>query len=159
MPGGHVDPGETLSTACVREIFEETGIKTEFQGILGFTEFQRRRWGLNDVYFLCLLKPLSFEIDLCQNEIEEAIWYDIDEYLKKDSSNPFFANLKRMIGFVSEAKKNDQFDVTELIKMDDPEKLMMLESVGHKVNLGKRKVEYNLIYPYFLKHYNRKHKL
>jgi ADP-ribose pyrophosphatase YjhB (NUDIX family) len=35
IPGGHVDLGETLSEACVRELFEETGLKAEVVRILG----------------------------------------------------------------------------------------------------------------------------
>mmetsp|Transcript_37402 Transcript_37402/g.60869 ORF Transcript_37402/g.60869 Transcript_37402/m.60869 type:complete len:270 (+) Transcript_37402:627-1436(+) len=36
MPGGLVDPGETLSQGAVREVVEETGVTCEFQSILGF---------------------------------------------------------------------------------------------------------------------------
>jgi 8-oxo-dGTP pyrophosphatase MutT (NUDIX family) len=34
-PGGAVDPGETLTTAAVRETIEEAGIEVELKGILG----------------------------------------------------------------------------------------------------------------------------
>lgn len=32
-PGGHVDPGETIMQAAIREAFEETGCKVELTGI------------------------------------------------------------------------------------------------------------------------------
>jgi phosphatase NudJ len=34
IPGGRVEPGETLATAAVREVFEETGVPIRLDGIL-----------------------------------------------------------------------------------------------------------------------------
>jgi len=36
IPGGLIDPGEDISEAAVREVFEETGIKTEYLSMLAF---------------------------------------------------------------------------------------------------------------------------
>lgn len=35
VPGGHVDLGETLAQACVRELYEETGLKAEVVRLVG----------------------------------------------------------------------------------------------------------------------------
>ena len=44
-----MDPGETIKIAAEREVLEETGIKTEFQGILGMREMLDFRYSASDI--------------------------------------------------------------------------------------------------------------
>lgn len=35
LPGGHVDPGETVAESCAREVLEETGLRVRVGRIIG----------------------------------------------------------------------------------------------------------------------------
>jgi 8-oxo-dGTP pyrophosphatase MutT (NUDIX family) len=35
LPGGHIDPGESAAEACVREVFEETGLTVRVTRLIG----------------------------------------------------------------------------------------------------------------------------
>lgn len=39
QPAGHVEPGETLQQAALREVMEETGWQVRLTGLLGLTHF------------------------------------------------------------------------------------------------------------------------
>ncbi|CAH1802471.1 unnamed protein product [Owenia fusiformis] len=96
FPGGHADRGEDLHEASTREVFEETGVKCEFESILSFRHQHNYRFGLSDWYFMCLLRPITQELNPCVREIAECRWMHIDEYLSMDDSevsdnNRYFA--------------------------------------------------------------------
>lgn len=153
-----VDAGEEIGEAVVREVFEETGIKAEYRGILGFTEMKKVKFGLNDLYFLCLLRPTSFEINKCEDEIEEAKWEDVDTFVQSESLMPFFTKLKQMVWYVDQAQKNgEDFAFLDLIKDVPKEELVLLESFKYEFNLGKKGREkvYNLNYPVFSRNFNK----
>ena len=38
LPGGLVEKNESIGDAAIREVWEETGVKTKFVSILGFRE-------------------------------------------------------------------------------------------------------------------------
>ena len=66
-----------MGSTAVRETLEETGIKTEFVGVLCYRHMHNYRWNCSDLYFICLLKPLTTEIAVDTNEIAACKWMDV----------------------------------------------------------------------------------
>ena len=89
LPGGALDPGEHIADAVVREVLEETGIRSEFLSLNCFRHWHGYRYGMSDIYFVCRLKPLSSEITIETSEISEALWMPLEEYLNHPDTHPF----------------------------------------------------------------------
>ena len=69
--------GEDIATAAVREVFEETGIECEFEGIVCFRHLTKYLFGMSDLYFVCKLKPLTSKITMQEEEIAKCEWIPV----------------------------------------------------------------------------------
>lgn len=104
LPGGHIELGEKISEAIVREVFEETGIRSEFVGLQGFGSKKFFRFGKSNIYFLCRLNALTEHIEIQDiDEIAEAKWCDVSEFVN-DANHSIFVreivkNLQHAQGF------------------------------------------------------------
>ena len=59
LPGGRIEAGETAEQAVVREVLEETGLRTKITGLVGVYSEPRRdpRWPTISICFL--LRPVG----------------------------------------------------------------------------------------------------
>lgn len=73
--------------AAIREVDEETGIKTVFHSLvcvrhaLGGPNRISFGFGCSDLYVVIALKPQTNEITKCEREIARCEWMDFDKYL------------------------------------------------------------------------------
>jgi 8-oxo-dGTP pyrophosphatase MutT (NUDIX family) len=95
LPGGALQPGEHLVDAVLREVLEETGVRAKFESLVCFRHWHGYRYGKSDIYFVCRLAPLSEEVTMQAEEIEECLWMPVDEYLTSDLVSPFNRRIVR----------------------------------------------------------------
>lgn len=108
FPGGVADIGEDIGDAAVRETFEETGIKSQFQSVLGFGEMHGTVFNQSGFYYICRLQPLTLEINKCPDEIEACEWMNIDDVLAMPETTPF---VRLMCQLVVQGMNNSFSDV------------------------------------------------
>lgn len=89
LPGGALQPGEHLVDAVLREVLEETGVQAKFESLVCFRHWHGYRYGKSDIYFVCRLSPLSQDLTMQAEEIEECFWMPVDEYFASDLVSAF----------------------------------------------------------------------
>jgi 8-oxo-dGTP diphosphatase len=89
LPGGALHAGENLAECAIREVLEETGVQTRFEALVCFRHWHGYRYGKSDIYFICRLSPLTHEVTIQEEEIEECFWMPVDEYFTSDQVHTF----------------------------------------------------------------------
>ncbi|CAF1074392.1 unnamed protein product [Rotaria magnacalcarata] len=92
LPGGALDIGEPIECGVEREVFEETGVRAHFRGVLAFTYDKNFRFEHGDVYFVCLMSLDENEKDQKINfdplEIAACQWMSLDEWANSPEKHP-----------------------------------------------------------------------
>lgn len=78
VPGGFIEPDETIEQAVVREVEEESGVTAAVQGILGVRNRCDPDVG-NSLYIVLLLHPLSGEPIPDGKEVDRAGYFTLPE--------------------------------------------------------------------------------
>ncbi len=95
LPGGALRQGEHLAEAVVREVFEETGVRTRFDALICFRHWHGYRFGKSDIYFVCRLHPLSREISIQEEEIADSLWMPVTDYMAAENVSAFNKSIVR----------------------------------------------------------------
>lgn len=79
QPAGHIDEGETIETAAVRETLEETGWRVSLKGLIGLYTYTAPQNGVCYYRFCFSAEALSKESDELDTDIIAAHWKSLDE--------------------------------------------------------------------------------
>ncbi|XP_008046382.1 nucleoside diphosphate-linked moiety X motif 6 isoform X2 [Carlito syrichta] len=91
--------GSSEGDTAVREVLEETGIKSEFRSLLSIRQQHTSpgAFGKSDMYIICRLKPYSFTINFCQHECLRCEWMDLSNLVKTENATPITSRVARLL--------------------------------------------------------------
>ena len=86
QPAGHVEVGEDVIAAAVRETLEETAWDVKITGFIGFSNARSPISGITYYRLVFLAEPLNFNDDAeLDNDINSAEWMTLEQI--RDPSN------------------------------------------------------------------------
>lgn len=91
---------------CYADIFHIL----EFKSILALRQQHDVFYRQSDLYFICRLNPLTFDLRPCPDEIDQCEWMKVERLLEMENSTPFV----KMICLLLLQGKNIGFDTIDM---------------------------------------------
>lgn len=88
-----------LGVTAVREVFEETGVRAEFRSLLSIRQQHNHpgAFGMSDMYIICRLSPLTYDINFCTQECLRCEWLDLAKLAQTNATTPITSRIARLL--------------------------------------------------------------
>jgi len=94
LPGGMLEHAQSLEDGVVREVWEETGVKTKLLKMVSLLNSHPYRFNKSNMYIVFHLEAQSFEIDIVDtHEIEKALWMPLNDFFAHEEMSDFQKDL------------------------------------------------------------------
>ena len=110
LPGGMLEPTQSLEEGVLREVWEETGIKAKLIKMVSLLNSHPFTFNKSNMYIVFQLEALSEEINVIDtHEIAFALWMPLDEFFAHEEMSQFQKDL------VKAALKHEGISLMEYI--------------------------------------------
>ena len=86
LPGGKLEPGESIIEGALREIKEETGFAVKLDGLVGVYQINYKNDNLPRFHFRFKASIISGKLKIQEGEILDAKWFTPKEILAMDET-------------------------------------------------------------------------
>eukprot|EP00026_Physarum_polycephalum_P011263 Phypoly_transcript_11470.p1 GENE.Phypoly_transcript_11470~~Phypoly_transcript_11470.p1 ORF type:complete len:320 (+),score=44.92 Phypoly_transcript_11470:14-973(+) len=97
IPGGMLNTGEEIPDGAMREVFEETGVTSTFESLLGFRHTHNSFFGSGNIYSICLLRATSQQIKIDPHEIDKCKWFPLQDFYNMKDIPPIQQAVAQLI--------------------------------------------------------------
>ena len=108
LPGGKIEANESIQSGISRELFEETGLKGDFLGLIAMSEAFPSLYRFSNLYFLGLMIAQNYESTIDSEELQDGKWFDFDQYLSFDYPHEFYRQKIAIIKRIMQCKNVDE---------------------------------------------------